>query len=402
MVTQTPAQVWARDRRTGEMVHLPDGAADALREHTRAHLECPVPGCHGELTTRGGSRRRHHFVHLRTPDARLHTPETIAHAEGKALLADWAARQPGVATVHVECRLNNGRVPDVLVVWDSGELLDLEMECKVADPDGRVQRDQQLRAEGIETQWVWGATALRSYRHREAHYARQDAKETLKEDEVMLYLDPFEGVLAAAVPSEARLCSDGKALQGTAGAVSIDRIEVPLEEALLTPKGLVHPAVTQHAGRLEEVQRENALRMQEYAERRERAERRARERDYWEAEKAHREGLWKASDLYGRVQTGELPIPPVFLDEFTNDCWFIYAAPAHWKAFLWDGFIHQSAVRVFTLDNMVAALAAGGFPMDSDRLKVGNAILWWLSLLRKRGVVSNGDRRTEFVVRPPT
>src|SRR3954470_19136132 len=64
-------QVYARSTSStaGDLVFLPDGAADAFREAAQSgQLVCPVPGCPSpQLTTRGPEPRRHHFVHRQAP-----------------------------------------------------------------------------------------------------------------------------------------------------------------------------------------------------------------------------------------------------------------------------------------------------------------------------------------------
>jgi hypothetical protein len=60
-LNQEVAQVWALDRETAEPRFLDRGEADAVRAVAKERWRCPVPGCEGPISTRGGSRRDHFF-----------------------------------------------------------------------------------------------------------------------------------------------------------------------------------------------------------------------------------------------------------------------------------------------------------------------------------------------------
>lgn len=118
-------QVWAADRATGEPRFLPDGQAAELRATAKAEWRCPVPDCGVEITTVGGTSRRHHFRHNQ-PSPHASDGEGELHLASKAMIAAWAdARRPVDAAVQEERwtakdpATSRYRIADVMVTWGS-------------------------------------------------------------------------------------------------------------------------------------------------------------------------------------------------------------------------------------------------------------------------------------------
>jgi hypothetical protein len=85
-------QVYARSTAAadGELVFLPDGAADEFREAAQSgELVCPVPGCPSpQLTTRGPETRRHHLVHRQAPPDPAHQRAYVRRV-ARELIVEW-------------------------------------------------------------------------------------------------------------------------------------------------------------------------------------------------------------------------------------------------------------------------------------------------------------------------
>ena len=134
-------QVWAVDRATGEPHFLPDGQAEALRAVAKSDWRCPVPDCDAEITTVGGSSRRHHFRHNQ-PSPHGSDGESEFHLAAKAMLANWAeARKPDGGSVQEERSTEKDpatsryRIADVMVDWGTGAQTAFEVEYKNYAPE---------------------------------------------------------------------------------------------------------------------------------------------------------------------------------------------------------------------------------------------------------------------------
>lgn len=154
-VTSEPAQVWARDTRTGAFRYLPDGEADDLREIVRAHWACPVPECPSPAFTSVGGSRRHH---LRHQSGGGHTDtESVDHIQAKAMLVEWATGQDPEATVAVEQRFGMRRA-DVAVTWPDAWVA-FEVEYKNGTEKGWVDKHRDYTSTGITDAWLFGHTS---------------------------------------------------------------------------------------------------------------------------------------------------------------------------------------------------------------------------------------------------
>lgn len=107
-------QVWARDRRTGQLddlFFLEHGQAQHLRALVPRVLVCPFPGCPCPefASVVDGGARRDHFRHAFAPDAVEHRPAIEAVAYGGPLVRHWL-RDTGFSAVALRQVSGNGDI----------------------------------------------------------------------------------------------------------------------------------------------------------------------------------------------------------------------------------------------------------------------------------------------------
>ncbi|MBF6133142.1 hypothetical protein IU501_09030 [Nocardia otitidiscaviarum] len=117
-------------------------------------------GQHVPLIVRGriAGERRPHFAHPRGhgPVGGQHQPESLWHLTSKAVLAEWARRQPGVIDVRNEAWLpNHERRADVRVQFVDGSQIALEVQGSPLTDDDWQQRHHDYRRNQIVDVWLW-------------------------------------------------------------------------------------------------------------------------------------------------------------------------------------------------------------------------------------------------------
>lgn len=117
------------------------------------------PGTRVPLVVRGriGGVRRPHFAH---PPGQApvggHHSESVWHLSAKAVLAVWAARQPGVADVAVErCTPDRARRSDVRVRFHDGRQVALEVQATPLTDREWSARHADYQRQGIIDVWLW-------------------------------------------------------------------------------------------------------------------------------------------------------------------------------------------------------------------------------------------------------
>ena len=139
------------------LVELPDGQAAEFRAMARAALKCPVPGCPSpEITTVGGTGRRHHYRHLVKNAETDHGPETYFHLESKAVVEAWLRERCPGASVQLEKVLASGeRIADVFAQLPTGEQYAVEVQFSSLSVETYRERHQWYESAGIVDIWLF-------------------------------------------------------------------------------------------------------------------------------------------------------------------------------------------------------------------------------------------------------
>lgn len=154
-----------------EFVVIQAGDADRLRPLCKSgRLRCPVVDCPTpEITTRSGFTNAwgtfvtDGFRHLVAPDDLSHSPESLRHLDGKAIVAGWLIEQ-GVADVRTERTVRIGhtpqgrpryRRPDVGGRQPNGQKIAFEVQVSSLDAGSWQDRTSDLRKRGWRVQWLW-------------------------------------------------------------------------------------------------------------------------------------------------------------------------------------------------------------------------------------------------------
>lgn len=236
----------------GPLVYLEQGTARQQREHARSELRCPEPDCPSPgITTvsRSARGRRDGYRHLRLPDHAGHSPESIAHRQGKALVAAWAHAHPQVADVRVEAPIAN-RVADVLIGTTTGTRYAVEVQYAALDVATWRARNTDYLAAGVQPVWLWGHHGPNAPRGR----LKDVHREVLERRRPLLWLNPAEEVLAWALSGSPYLIeSDATRYQVAFGKLN----DLELHSEGLFPPGFVdaREATATERRRREEVAR---------------------------------------------------------------------------------------------------------------------------------------------------
>ena len=120
-------------------------------------LTCP--NCRGIVHVRGGAEKRTqlHFAHQKGECAWSTESETVRHAQGKVVLAQWLRNQFPRATVTLEERLPEpNRIADIFVAHADGERWAIEFQCAPLDIDEWKMRHTAYNQAGILDIWIIG------------------------------------------------------------------------------------------------------------------------------------------------------------------------------------------------------------------------------------------------------
>jgi hypothetical protein len=242
-------QLFARDRRLADyapLVFIEIGATGRLRADCEAgHLVCPVPDCRDpRLITRGGSRRDH-FAHRRLVDPVTHAPERWYHLCAKQLIGDWVRRRYPEARVQVDHEaVDNGQVPDVLVVFPDGRRFAFEVQYAALTIDAWRARHAGYLAHGIVDIWLFGHVPphLRTARSRPGEPLRFVFRHLLEAVDlagsIARWIDPDE----RAIRTPLHAVGPRRVRSPSGGWLLVEALPEPLDTCVLDQGGLRTPA----------------------------------------------------------------------------------------------------------------------------------------------------------------
>lgn len=391
-------QVWAVDRETGEYHYLDVGTAAEYRETAKARWKCPIPGCDGQINTRGGSRRDH-FYHLDDHD---HAPESEAHLAAKAMLRMWAdQRTPDVCRVTEEKTVKDSgqslhRRPDVFIT-DGQRQVAIEVEYKNFQPEAWALKHEQLRTMGIACTWLIGHTKVSSKPHAELDtpYAEvrvsRLAQAIGRAQQHVLVVNPVTrqiGTLSGDPAFQTFVSS----FDTTAWlwVHSLDDCELHPDRGIVTP-GTCRIGRAVAARRREEAKAKRAAEQQALHANNRTAK----------IERAQREqaAAWEASALYRTCIERWGEIPRVLAWHLPNPGG-VFANESYWHVVVYEALVHKKA-RPFDLRDVVGAVRAEGLRINPNGKQRYRSLMQFVEQLAKFGLVEI-DRSQQFPRFRPT
>jgi hypothetical protein len=379
-------QLYALDRRSGEIVYMDDGEAETLRPDCRAgHLICPIEGCPSPtFTTYGGTVRRHHFKHL-NGGASGHGAESYYHQLGKRVLGQHLRQRHPEARVSIDTEpIDNGQRPDVLVAFPDGRRFAFELQYSPLSAAAWTARHQGYVSQGLHDVWIFGHLPphLRPARHGQNAVELTKLAEALEDEELPVrFFSPDERQIATATV-ESDVC-----LYWEAVSLAYDEL-VGCEirgECFWTPTD--EQEAVARAQRLDEERQADAKReaQRQIDEAREAArERQSAKEAEWRAglktQRRQRQARWEAAAPRFLQLVGLDKVPPVISCELRSD-WGTVWHPAHWHARLFYEFIEGKIGETFSFpqairrfydaqpyDKKQANVALGGYLFHLRRL----------------------------------
>ena len=142
----------------GQPVTADEIPSEQVRAWSRERL-LYCPNCRGTVHVRGGADKRTqlHFAHQKGECAWSTETESVRHARGKMVLAQWLRDQFSQATITLEERLPEpNRIADVFVAHPNGQHWAIEFQCAPLDIEEWQKRHTAYRAAGIFDLWIIG------------------------------------------------------------------------------------------------------------------------------------------------------------------------------------------------------------------------------------------------------
>lgn len=200
--TRLIAAAYRDPTRSADLYIMEDNTAADIREWARSALKCPIPDCtQPQLKTVARTSRRDGFSHL--PGAHKHTPESINHIQGKAVIARWLSRLIGEQNVRIEAPIDSAqtRIADVLATLPTGRRVAFEVQYSPITVREWQERHESYRAKGITDVWLWGHTWLGKYQTGSSNqrFPLSEAQMKLVNSDLPLtYLNPISGQVGIA------------------------------------------------------------------------------------------------------------------------------------------------------------------------------------------------------------
>ena len=132
-------------------------------QHWSRERSLHCPNCRGVVHVRGGPDKRTqlHFAHQKGECAWSTEAESVRHARGKMVLAQWLRQQFPQATIALEERLPEpNRIADIFVSHADGQRWAIEFQCAPLDLQEWRRRHAAYRDASIIDIWIVGNNRL--------------------------------------------------------------------------------------------------------------------------------------------------------------------------------------------------------------------------------------------------
>ncbi|GHJ60876.1 hypothetical protein NOK12_33940 [Nocardioides sp. OK12] len=404
-------QVWAAERSTGEPRFLPDGEAADLRAIAKAEWRCPVPDCEVEITTVGGTSRRHHFRHNQ-PSPHASDGESEFHLAAKAMIAAWAeARVPTNASVKEERwttkhpDTSRYRIADVMVTWETGHQTAFEVEYKNYAPEDWETKQSDYDNHDpnpIACAWLLGHLRLKRP-PRGSHLADDPSivripllgQEWNKAGRPLLVINPVTRQIGTITSQhEGPYGPESPEEEDTYGRLYVDALddcELDTERGIVTPTMRRIDVALARRRTAEEKRRraDETARQQRLAQEQE-AQRRRDEKQQRNSLFAQRNAQrWNASPLKDIAAMRWGSHVPDILTDSSGEWWWIHAEPLHWHLALYENCIHDRPIgTTFTINDCWSALAAHQIQTNNSRSNRFKALVAFLEALTRVSLIS--------------
>ncbi len=142
----------------GQPVVAEETLLEQLQRWSHEHL-LHCPNCRGAVHVRGGREKRTqlHFAHQKGECAWSTETESVRHAQGKRVLAQWLQKQFPQAAITLEERLPEpNRIADVFMRHADGRQWAIEFQCAPLEIEEWQRRHQAYRQANIIDIWIIG------------------------------------------------------------------------------------------------------------------------------------------------------------------------------------------------------------------------------------------------------
>jgi hypothetical protein len=142
----------------GKPIVADEAPLEVLQHWSHDRALC-CPNCRGIVHLRGGLEKRTqlHFAHRRGECAWSTEAESVRHARGKSVLANWLREQFPQAVIALEQRLPEpNRIADIFVRHNAGVCWAVEFQCAPLDIDEWRHRHTAYRNANIRDIWIIG------------------------------------------------------------------------------------------------------------------------------------------------------------------------------------------------------------------------------------------------------
>lgn len=273
--TRLIAAAYQDPARSGELYVLPDGEADVRRQWTREHLRCMFDDCPAPaLRAVSRANRRDGFSH--GGGAGKHSPESLNHRQGKAVVAQWLRTKYPDALVQEELATDTQRsnVADVMLHLPNGRRVAFEIQYASLSVEEWRSRHESYVRQGIIDIWLWGHTRIRKSRGASADgpYKLDEVQDEVRKVGLRVtFLNPETAQVAVATSRWGERVATAFQRECSLLVQSLDGVRV-------SPRGLHSDAIVSLALVLDE-------RLQQERERAELAEQARKKREADEAER---------------------------------------------------------------------------------------------------------------------